>query len=197
MKRIVVTAIFIVATLFFLKKTDYKIQNNGNNISSKTAEENILNMSYYKAQIEVTTISNKNTNKYIMNQEYSKDNYCMQEVLEPENIAGVRFNYRDNTLTVENTKLNLQTIYENYTYIEANSLFLSSFVEEYNQDENAKREEKDDEIILEANAKEQNKYRTKKRLYINKKTGNPTKLEVQDITQNISVYILYNEIEIN
>lgn len=173
------------------------MQNNGNNISSKTTEENILNMSYYKAQIEVTVISNKNTNKYIMKQIYNKNGYCMQEVLQPENISGVKFNYNDNTLTIENTKLNLQTIYKNYRYIEANSMFLSSFIEEYNEDKNAKREEKDDEIILESNAKQQNKYRAKKKLYISKRTGKPTKLEVQDTTQNILVYILYNEIEIN
>ena len=42
-----------------------------------------------------------------------------------------------------------------------------------------------------------NKYIAYKNLYIDKHTGNPTKLEIQDITQKITIYILYSEIKIN
>ena len=55
----------------------------------------------------------------------------------------------------------------------------------------------DEEIILETKIKNNNKYRAIKKLYISKDTGNPTKLEIQDVSQNTLVYILYNEIEIN
>jgi len=34
-------------------------------------------------------------------------------------------------------------------------------------------------------------------LYVDKKTGSPIKLEVQDNNKNTKVYILYNEIKIN
>ena len=200
MKRIFITVIFIIAIVsffLFFKKINYKNIKNGNNIISNSTEENILNMNSYKAQIEVTVNSNKNTNKYIIKQEYKENDYAMQEVLQPENIAGVKFNYKDNKLTIENTKLNLQTIYENYQYMGNNNLFLDSFIEDYKQDENAKREENEEQIILKAKISQPNKYMATKKLFISKKTGKPIKLEVQDTTQNISVYILYNEIEIN
>ena len=200
MKRIIITTIFfilIIAFFIFFKKTDYKFINNGNNISSQSAEENILNMNSYQAQIEVTVKSNKNTNIYLMNQEYKGPNECFQEVIEPQNIAGVKINYKEGRLLIENTKLNLQTIYENYPYIATNNLFLTSFVEEYKKSQNTKKKTEGEEIILEINSNEKNKYKINKKLYINSKTGKPIKLEVQDITHNTSVYILYNEIEIN
>mgnify|MGYP000379042527 CR=1 FL=1 len=61
-----------------------------------------------------------------------------------------------------------------------------------------KHEENENEIILSTDCKTQeNKYQVKKKLTIDKKTNKPKKLEVQDINQNITVYILYNEIKIN
>ena len=42
-----------------------------------------------------------------------------------------------------------------------------------------------------------NKYTQNKELYIDKNTGNPTKMEVTDINKNITVYILYKEVKIN
>ena len=42
-----------------------------------------------------------------------------------------------------------------------------------------------------------NKYSIYKKLYIDKQTAKPIKLEVQDINQKILVYMLYNEIKIN
>ena len=55
--------------------------------------------------------------------------------------------------------------------------------------------ENNDEIILTTDCRTQeNKYQVKKKLTIDKKTNKPKKLEVQDVNQNITVYILYNEI---
>ena len=200
MKRVIITAFFIIAIIcffIFFKKIDYKSFNNGNNMISSSPDEKILNMSYYKAIAEVTVNSNKNTNKYIINQEYSGPDYCMQEIVKPDNIAGTRFNFKEGKLTIENTRLNIQTIYENYQFINSNSLFLSSFIQEYKESEKTKREENNDEIILQVDLKDTSNYKARKRLYIDKKNGNPKRLEVQDTTQNILVYILYNEIEIN
>lgn len=57
--------------------------------------------------------------------------------------------------------------------------------------------ENEEEIILSTKSQGKNKYNKYKTLTIDKKTGKPTKLEIKDVTQNILVYILYNEIEIN
>ena len=43
----------------------------------------------------------------------------------------------------------------------------------------------------------ENKYTKNKVLYIDKQTCNPTKLEIKDNNEKATVYILYNEVEIN
>ena len=71
-----------------------------------------------------------------------------------------------------------------------------SFIEDCkNNDSNIY--ENEEEIILETVVKNNNKYRAIKRLFINKNTGNPIKMEIKDNAQNTLVYILYNEIQIN
>ena len=41
------------------------------------------------------------------------------------------------------------------------------------------------------------KYQKYKNLYIDIKTGNPTKLEVKDNNKDTVVYILYNKVKLN
>lgn len=180
--------LLILILLIFYSKIN-KNEESGNN------NNNILNMSSYKANIEVTIKSNKNTNKYKMLQEYKKGEYSKQVVEEPEQIYGLTVEYKDNNLKVENTKLNLTNIYENYNYITENNLFLNEFVEDYNNSDKREMEEKKDKIILYTNCRNSdNKYQANKILTIDKETNKPKKLEVQDINKNTTIYILYNEI---
>lgn len=89
-------------------------------------------------------------------------------------------------------------MYENYQYITSNSLWINTFINDYKDDANEKSiYEENDTIILEVKVKNENIYNTNKRLYIDKKTVKPVKMEVQDVTQNLKVYILYNKVEIN
>ena len=182
-------AILIIFLIIFLTTNNKKVET-GNNDNNQ-----ILNMNSYEAKIEVTVVSNKNTNKYKMIQQYKKGEYCIQEVEEPENIRGVRMEYSNNTLSLKNSNLNLTNIYENYKYIAENNLFLNEFIDDFNNNSNSKREDNNDEIILTTDCRTQeNKYQVKKKLTIDRKTNKPKKLEVQDVNQNITVYILYNEI---
>jgi len=52
-------------------------------------------------------------------------------------------------------------------------------------------------LSLEETKKEDNPYQTYQALYIDKKTGKPTKMIVKDINQKTLVYILYTEITIS
>ena len=197
MKRILIIGIFmiaIIATFMFFLKKDYKTENFGNTINSSSIQEYILNMKSYEAEVEITIKSNKNENKYLAKQEANSEK-AKQEILEPEHIKGVTIQYEKNELKIENTKLNLSKLYQNYPYIQNNTLFLSSFIKEYKTTSNQKEMENEKEIILEIK-NPGNKYHNCKRLYIDKATKKPTKLEVQDSTQNTIVYILYNEIKI-
>ncbi len=93
--------------------------------------------------------------------------------------------------------INLSKIYENYNYISDNSLCLYNFIEDYKKSKNSQCKEEKDVIILETKVEENNKYNVYKKLYIDKKTVKPIKMEIEDINKKMLVYILYNEIKIN
>lgn len=200
-KKILAFVLIIsLALLIFFIKFNYKKIETGNNMINKSAEiikENILNIEGYNAVATVTVQSNKNTNTYrILQEANKKTNTFKQELLEPEYIAGTKFEFDGNNLTIENAKLNLKHIYENYKYIESNELSLIAFVEDYQNDETAKTFEKDGIVIMETNTKNKNRYSSSKILYFNKKTGKIDKMEIIDSTQNTKIYIIYNEIEL-
>lgn len=192
---LVVILILAILIIFLLNKTNVK--KIGNNSTSQEIVDYILNISSYEAKIEVEVKSNKNTNKYILKQQYISPDVATQEVLEPSNISGIKIIKKGNDLKLENTSLNLSNIFENYEYLEDNALDLSCFIEDYKESQNSNYEEKDNKIIMNVQTKNENKYRQSKKLYIDKSTGNPLKMEITDTNQNITVYILYNEVKIN
>ena len=193
---ILITISLIIISIFIFK-TMTKNQKNGNNMSSQEVVDSILKLNSYKAKIYVQVKSNKNENKYIIEQEYNSQNQCIQKVLEPKNIEGVTIIKKDNTLSIENSELDLNTIYENYKGLEDNSLDLINFIKEYKENGNRIYEEKDGEIIMAVNSTGSNPYTKNKKLYINKKEVCPTKLTIQDNNQNTKIIIEYKEIELN
>ena len=139
--------------------------------------------------------SNKNVNKYIINQKYISTNISEQEIIEPENIKGIKIVKQNNELKIENSKLNLVKIYNNYEEMLSNYLDLNVFIEKYKTDLEKKYEENKEEIILNLENKE-NKYKTYLALYINKNAEKPTKMEIKDYNKKTVIYILYKEIEL-
>ena len=194
---ILAIAILLVAISIIFSKKSYETINIGNNNLNKTLEEvedYILNIKEYTATIEVTVNSNKNSNKYLIKQTHREKN-DEQEVLEPDTIKGVKLTYKDSSLKVENSNLNLEKIYNNYPYIESNILWLNSFIDEYRNSEQRNITEKNEEIVMQIERKNDKKIATEE-LILDKKTLKPTKLSIMDNSKNVIVYILYNEIEI-
>lgn len=193
---ILLIIVIVIGGIFFYKNRvkDLKI---GNNKTSQEIVDYILNISSYEVQVTVNVTSNKNSNKYILKQTYQSPNISMQEVIEPSNIAGVRLENDGTNLKIENSQLNLNSILENYNYLGDNCLDLYSFIEDYKQDEKAKFEEKDTEIIMKTNSNIENIYMQEKILHIDKKTNNPTQMEIKDNKQKTTIYILYNEVKVN
>ena len=98
-----IMTIFFITFFYITKSKKIKI---GNNSSSQEIIENILNISSYESIIEIEVNSNKNVNRYVIKQKYAPD-ISEQEVLEPENIQGVKIVKSKNELKVENTKINI------------------------------------------------------------------------------------------
>lgn len=201
-KTIIIFIIVLILILgVILIKNNYKNSKNGNNISNKSADEIknlILNIGSYEANANITIKSNKNQNTYVVKQKYNKEgNLYSQEVLEPSGIAGTLIQYDGKDLTIKNTNLNVKKIYENYSYIESNILSLASFIEDYKQSESKEIKEENGIVTLQVKLSNNNKYTMEKMLYINKNENKIEKMEIKDTTQNVRIYILYNEIEFN
>ena len=191
--RIVV--ILLIFYIFFYENTAKNLKI-GNNRSSQEIVNYILNISSYETEVEVEIKSNKNENKYRMRQVYNGQEDNWQEIIEPSNIAGVKIIKEGKNLKLENSNLNLTSIFKNCEYISENSLDLSSFIEDYKKDEKAGFKERNNEIVMETVAEDE-RYRKTKTLYINKENALPTKMEIKDANRNIVVYILYNEVNVN
>ena len=193
-----ILVIFIIAiiTIFFFFY--YKNQKNGNTTINKSEEDivnDILNLKSYNAKLNITIETNKNKTAYVVVQKL-EDGKSVQEVIQPENIAGVITEYDGSNLKIRNNKLNLETTYQNYQYLVENRLWLDSFIDEYRNTDNRKLLSTENEIILEVQ-NNKNPYNVIKKLYIEKKTGKIERLMVQDINQKTLVYILYTEIKIS
>lgn len=201
-KAIIIFIIVLILGLgVILIKNNYKTSKNGNNISNKSADEIenlILNIGSYEANANIIIRSNKNQNTYVVKQKYNQEgNLYNQEILEPSGIAGTIIQYDGNDLTIKNTNLNVKKIYENYSYIESNILSLASFVEDYKKSEDKTVKEENGIVTLQVKLSNNNKYTMEKTLYINRNENKIEKMEIKDTTQNVRIYILYNEIEFN
>ena len=193
---IILTAIITTIFIKFNNNTA-KISKIGNNSSSQEIVDHILNISSYETEIEVEIKSNKNTNKYKIKQIYINNENSTQEVIEPSNIQGVKIIKEKNNLKIENTKLSLTKIIENYKDITQNNLDLINFIENYKNNTNSKFKEENNQIIMETTATTENNYQKYEILYVSKENGNPIKMEIKDTNQNTIIYIIYNEIKIN
>lgn len=193
---IIITILTGVICIIFYKNSvkDLKM---GHNKNSQEIVDYILNINSYEVQVTVDITSNKNKNRYILKQTYQSPNISTQEVIEPNNITGIKIENDGTNLKIENSNLNLKTIFENYNYLGDNCLDLYSFLEDYKEDNSAKYEENDKEIIMTANSNIENIYIQTKKLYIDKETYNPTKMEIKSHQQNTTIYILYNEVKVN
>lgn len=187
--------ILLILTFFYF--STYKNSKIVNNIDKSNIKDYILNISSYNAKILVVVNSNKNSNKYILKQQYNLDNVYKQEVIEPENISGLKTIYDGDNLKIENTKLNLSHLYENYEYISDNTLDLYTFIQNYKSCQDTEYEENDKEVVMKLINKNENKFNYFQNLYIDKNTALPIRMEIIDKNQNMVVYIEYNEISFN
>ena len=196
---VIILLIFVGFFIIIFLKNNYKKIKSGNNKNNKSVnqiEEYILNMNSYKAIIEVTITSNKNENKYLIKQEHNSEKN-IQKIEEPETIKNIEILQSGGKIEIKNSRLNLTNIYDEYPYITENILWLDSFINLYKKEKNNSIiYEQNNEIIMELNNKN-NKYFSLIKLYIDKNSGNPKKMIVQDNNQKNRIYILYKEIIIN
>ena len=192
--KIFLIVLIISIILFFIIQFTYKSIRTGNNIGKSTNDliEYILNISSYEATLEVTVNSNKTTNQYILEQYYIEPEYSKQIVREPKNIENLEIIYNENKLEIRNSNLGLSKIYENYTYLNENLLWLNYIIQECKKEYEIK--ENEEEVILGFRIE---KYNYNGELYISRKTFLPIKIKILDNNNQNKIYIEYKEIKFN
>ncbi len=199
MKKVYIILAIILAfaiSLNIFLRFNYKNIKSGNNKSIEEIEKYILNIKTYKANLTANIINNRNDNTYKISQEVTK-NYEKQNIIEPQEINGLEMTFENGKLEIKNTKLNLSKIYENYPNISENNLFLTQFIESYKNSKEKSISEYDETTIVLSTKTNKNRYDTTQKLYVNKEKLKPERLEIIENNNQIKVYILYNEIEIN
>ncbi len=178
----------------------------GNNNSKEKIVDEILNsFNVYEADVTVTVYSNKNTNNYYMHQIVNhKVSRCI--INEPEDINGLNIELNNGKLFIKNEKYNIEKVYENYSEVLNNSLFLNTFSDDcinngYKLKESEENEvnnnENKDEIIIETILENnKNTYIKYKELYVDIKNRIPNKLIIKDDKQKIYTSIIYNNVKI-
>ena len=101
----------------------------------------------------------------MLKQEYNNSGKIEQIVLEPSNIEGLTISYNEGNLTINNTKLNLQTVYNNYKYVVDNNLWLNSFIKDYRESNNKSISENSDYIVMTVDISDSNNYGKLKFIY--------------------------------
>lgn len=197
LKKIVIFVIIFCMIFGILYYKNFLFGNNISKNRSNKIEDILGNMENYCAEIIATVSSNKTQNEYVIWQEVN-GNESKQEVKQGEDIKGVKIELNENHLKISNTKLNLEKVYENYTNLLNHAMFLNSFVADYKNEENdSNYSEEDGEIIFEVKLNSnQNTYIKYKKLYVDSKTGKPTKLEIKDNAKKKTICIIYNNIEL-
>ena len=196
MKKIYIVLIIIILILIF-SFFYYKNEKLGNTIIKLSKEkivENILNGDFcYESKVKVKIYSNKNENEYNLKIKETLNENTL-EVVEKNDISGLRIENKDGDLIIKSNKLKLSKIYEDYHEMMDNSLLLSTFVKECNSS-NKNIEENNDEIIIKIILKDYTKYIKYKELYLDKSTGMPTKLIIKDSSNKPKIIIEYTSIK--
>ncbi len=189
---ILFTIVLLGMIIFIITKKTTKKNLFGNNRNSQEIVDYILDISSYEAIIDVEINSNKNKTKYELSQVYVKPDIFIQEVIKPENIKGVKIVRNGNELTLDNTKIGIRKIINDYDCINNNRMDLNTFIEIYNNNNNSSYKEKNEIIIMDTKFEG-----ISQKLFINKKDEKPIKMEIIDNNKKNSIYILYKEITFN
>lgn len=194
-KRVIIVAIIFALIFSFFYYKNQKLGNTIIKFNEEKVIENILNGKFaYQAEAIVTVYSNKNENEYQLKMKENGENSLL-EAIGDNRITGLRIENNGEDLMVKNTKLKLDKIYENYQEMTDNSLLLSSFAKDYQETDKKTEEEKEGTIRIKITLKNGNRYIKYKELYLDKNTGIPQKLVIEDSSNNPKIIIRYTRLE--
>ncbi len=189
-------ACFVIVFLFFCVFKFWVVGNNKIVEDVDDLDEYFLGMKNYRASCVVSVVSNKNENTYRLSQ-VQQDGVLVQEVVDADTGDGVVIECDGNKVTVRNTALSLEKVFDMYGEMFNSSMGLDAFIEDYVADSRREVREENGYFIVSVRAKNsQNRYSKSKVLYFNRESNSIEKIVVKDINNNDLVIIEYISLEI-
>ena len=197
MKKKVFIVTLIILGILFLFFCVFKFLSLGNNKiigDVNDLDKFILSIENYNASANVSVYSNKNSNTYKLNQS-CKGGITTQEI--DDGKSKIIIICDGNKMTIKNTLLSMEKVFEVYGEACNNSIGLDAFIEDYKADSNSEIKEENGYFIISVKTKNsQNRYSKSKVLYFNKEKKSIEKIVVKDINNNDVIIIEYNTLEI-
>lgn len=161
----------------------------------------IMKLKSYKSDVVYAVTNNKSTNVYRAKHLYKSPDKYRIEMVEPEELKGQITIYNKDKAYIYHPKINTYMITENFTNTVEYNSFIGAFVDYFKAKGGArfKLESLSGKqcYVLQLPIDSDNRYRVVEKLWINAETALPMKAEILDKDNNVSVQVLYENIELN
>lgn len=173
----------------------------GEKINPSEIQDQLTNMDGYACLVRISHKHDQQMNTYEARQVYQMDGRYREEVIKPENLAGLTTIFNGENVIQYNSKVDQSHISELSHHDFRNQLFLGSFVKNYLQSEDVSIEVQAGEpgltTMLEAVIPGGSAYMAWQRLWIDQKTRHPLQMIVYDQNDEEVVVIEFLEFAYN
>ncbi|OPJ55253.1 germination lipoprotein GerS [Alkalithermobacter paradoxus] len=156
----------------------------------------ISSITSYSCIAQVTVIGNRSPSEYTLRHYFKAPDYYELEVLEPDNIKGKITIYQNEKVIVKNPN-----VPDEYKFTQKGKenkyLFVGDFVKNILQNEDLNVSSDSNFLILDTLIPDRSIYFHRSRLYIDKQTLKPHKMEIVDINGKVRFSVIYREFKYN
>ncbi|SHH48403.1 germination lipoprotein GerS [Tepidibacter thalassicus] len=156
----------------------------------------ITNLKSYSCIARINVFGNKSSKEYIVKHYYKAPDYYKLETLSPSNIRGKVTIYNKDNIIVKNPNCK-DEFRITYKGIENRYLFVGDFIKNILENENLDVFSDRYFLILETSIPGSSFYFSKEKIYIDKKTLKPNKLEIIDSNGKKRFIVIYKEFKYN
>lgn len=156
----------------------------------------LTNLKSYSCIAHVTATGNKSSKEYILKHYFKSQDYYKLEVISPENIKGKTTIYDKEKIIISNP--NIKDEFKlTYKGKENRYLFIGDFINNIVENEDLNISSDKNFLILDTSIPGSSAYFNKEKLYIDKKSLEPRKLEILDSNGKTRFTVIYKEFKYN
>ncbi len=156
----------------------------------------IVGIQSYSCIAQIEACGNKSMKKYTVKHYFKSPSYYKIQVLDPENIKGKVTIYDKDKVIIHHPRIKDKVTFS-YKGKENRYLFIGDFAKNILQNEKINISSSKEFLILETSIPDTSIYFDKQKLYIDKKTLKPNKMEIIDVNGKKRFMVAYKEFRYN